>query len=166
MLTQLRKVQCFLHTCAETTDKSHDHKWWEITWGSDIKTLSKNIHFIWFLGDPKFELMTSLWRHLDNLHKLLYSFKKTIKSYWSIPNFKSISFKMAVLQGAGRICPPHVCVIQKTPCGIGLKSTLVYTQASDNLRVLQQGLTDSGLILLLLFCWQYRSFLSFKLIWN
>ena len=37
-----------------------------------------------------------------------------------MPNFKSISFKMAVLQGAGRICPPHVCVIQKTPCGIGL----------------------------------------------
>ena len=35
-------------------------------------------------------------------------------------NFKSISFKMAVLQGAGRICPPHVCVIQKTPCGRGL----------------------------------------------
>ena len=27
---------------------------------------------------------------------------------------------MAVLQGAGRICPPHVCVIQKTQCGIGL----------------------------------------------
>ena len=37
-----------------------------------------------------------------------------------MPNFKSISFKMAVLQGAGRICPPDVCVIQKTPCGIGL----------------------------------------------
>ena len=30
-----------------------------------------------------------------------------------MPNFKSISFKMAVLQGAGRIC-------QKTPYGIGL----------------------------------------------
>ena len=39
-----------------------------------------------------------------------------------MPNFKSISFKMAVLQ-AGRICPPHVCVIQKTPCGIGLKES-------------------------------------------
>ena len=38
-----------------------------------------------------------------------------------MPNFKSISFKMTVLQGAGRICPPHVCVIQKTPCGIGLR---------------------------------------------
>ena len=37
-----------------------------------------------------------------------------------MPNFKSISFKMAVLQGAGRICPPHVWVIQKTPCGVGL----------------------------------------------
>ena len=22
--------------------------------------------------------------------------------------------------GEGRVCPPHVCVIQKTPCGIGL----------------------------------------------
>ena len=40
-----------------------------------------------------------------------------------MPNFKSISFKMAVLQGAGRICPPHVCVIQKTPCGIRLINT-------------------------------------------
>ena len=30
-------------------------------------------------------------------------------------NFKSISFQMAVLQGAGRICPPDVCVIQKDP---------------------------------------------------
>ena len=37
-----------------------------------------------------------------------------------MPNFDSISFKMAVLQGAGRICPSHVLVIQKTPCGIGL----------------------------------------------
>ena len=45
-----------------------------------------------------------------------------------MPNFKSISFKMAVLQGGGgggggRICPPHVCLIQKTPCGIGLTVT-------------------------------------------
>ena len=40
MLTQLRKVQRFLHTCAETTDKSRDHKWREITWGRDIKTIS------------------------------------------------------------------------------------------------------------------------------
>ena len=38
MLTQLRKVQRFLYTCAETTDKSRDHKWREITWGRDIKT--------------------------------------------------------------------------------------------------------------------------------
>ena len=28
---------------------------------------------------------------------------------------------MAVLQGGGQNLPPHVCVIQKTPCGIGLK---------------------------------------------
>ena len=83
--------------------------------------LSKNINFIWFLGGPKFDLMTSLWRYLANLHKFLYSFEKTIRSYLSMPNFKSISFKMAVLQGAGRICPPHVCVIQKIPCGTGLR---------------------------------------------
>ena len=38
-----------------------------------------------------------------------------------MPNFKSISFKMAVLQGVGRICPPHLCVIEETPCGIGLR---------------------------------------------
>ena len=38
-----------------------------------------------------------------------------------MPNFKSISFKMAVLQGGGQnLPPPDVCVIQKTPCGIGL----------------------------------------------
>ena len=37
-----------------------------------------------------------------------------------MPNFKSISFKMAVLQGGGQNLPPYVCVIQKTPCGIGL----------------------------------------------
>ena len=45
------------------------------------------------------------------LHKILYSFEKTTRSYLSMPNFKSISFKMAVL--------PHVCAIQKTTCGIG-----------------------------------------------
>ena len=39
-----------------------------------------------------------------------------------MPNFKSISFQMAVLQGGGQnLPPPHVCVIQKTQCGIGLK---------------------------------------------
>ena len=37
-----------------------------------------------------------------------------------MPNFEPISFKMAVLQRAGRICPPYVCVIQKTPRGTGL----------------------------------------------
>ena len=37
-----------------------------------------------------------------------------------MPSFKSISFKMAVLKGGGQNLPPHVCVIQKTPCGIGL----------------------------------------------
>ena len=48
-----------------------------------------------------------------------------------MPNFKSISFKMAVLQEGGggggvfRICPPHVCVIKKTPCGIGLNQSFV-----------------------------------------
>ena len=41
-----------------------------------------------------------------------------------MPNFKSISFEMVVLKGqfVGWVesAPPHVCVIQKTPCGIGL----------------------------------------------
>ena len=32
------KSSTFLHTCAETIDKSHDLKWQEITWGRDIKT--------------------------------------------------------------------------------------------------------------------------------
>ena len=64
--------------------------------------------------------MTSLWRHLANLHKFLYSFEKTIKSYLSMTTFKSISYKMTVLQGAGRIYPPHVCATLKTACGIGL----------------------------------------------
>ena len=27
---------------------------------------------------------------------------------------------MVMLQGGGQNLPPHVCVIQKTPCGIGL----------------------------------------------
>ena len=36
-----------------------------------------------------------------------------------MPNFKSIAFKMAVLQGAAESAP-HVCVIQKTLCGIRL----------------------------------------------
>ena len=42
-----------------------------------------------------------------------------------MPNFKSISFEMTDLEGAGRICPPlHVSVIQKNPRGIGLHLTL------------------------------------------
>ena len=32
-----------------------------------------------------------------------------------MPNFKSTSFEMTELLGAGRICPTHVCAIQKTP---------------------------------------------------
>ena len=41
-----------------------------------------------------------------------------------MPNFKSISFKMAVYGGGeggggGQNLPPHVCVLQKTPCGMG-----------------------------------------------
>ena len=75
-------------------------KWIKVVFlDSSCHMLSKNINFIWFLGGPKFDLKKSLWRHLANLHKFLYSFEKTIKSYWSMPNFKSISFKMAVLQG-------------------------------------------------------------------
>ena len=50
-----------------------------------------------------------------------------------MPNFKSISFKMAVLQGGGQILPPpHVCVIQKTPCGIGLIMSLDSLQPQLN----------------------------------
>ena len=37
-----------------------------------------------------------------------------------MPNFKSISFEITEVQEACRICPPHVCVMQRTPCGIGL----------------------------------------------
>ena len=39
-----------------------------------------------------------------------------------MPNSKSISFKMAVLQGGGQNQkPPCVLIVtQKTPCGIGL----------------------------------------------
>ena len=45
-----------------------------------------------------------------------------------MPNFKSISLKMAVLQWGGQNLPPppHVCVIQKTPCGIGLTTCDTY----------------------------------------
>ena len=51
-----------------------------------------------------------------------------------MPNFKSISLKMAVLQGAGGICPPPpVCVIQKTPCGIGLKHIQIPSDISFGL---------------------------------
>ena len=39
-----------------------------------------------------------------------------------MPDFKSISFKMAVLQGGRQNLPPPVCAIQKTPCGIRLKA--------------------------------------------
>ena len=45
-----------------------------------------------------------------------------------MPNFKSTSFKMTMLQGAGRICPPHVCIIQKTSCRIGLKGNYTVLQ--------------------------------------
>ena len=54
-------------------------------------------------------MMTSLRHHLANLHKFLYSFEKTIGSYLYMPNFKSISFKLVVLQGGGQNLPPCVC---------------------------------------------------------
>ena len=44
--------------------------------------------------------------------KFLYSFEKTITSYLSMPNFKFISFKMAVLHGGvgwAKSAPP-MCV--------------------------------------------------------
>ena len=37
-----------------------------------------------------------------------------------MPNFKSISFKMAVLQGGGQNLPSPCVCYPKTPCGIGL----------------------------------------------
>ena len=45
-----------------------------------------------------------------------------------MPNFKSISFKMAVLQGGGQNLLPPMCVIQKTRCGEGLTETPVTTK--------------------------------------
>ena len=48
---------------------------------------------------------------------------------------------MAVLQGADRICPPHVCVIQKTPCGIGLNSSAIGLIAVNNVSVVVTGVS-------------------------
>ena len=51
-----------------------------------------------------------------------------------MPNFKSISFKMAVLQGGRQNVPPppYVCVTKKTPCGIGLRPVLLIAGAGNN----------------------------------
>ena len=62
--------------------------------------------------------MTSLRRRLANLHKFFKSFEKTMRSYLAMPNFKSISVEITEFKGVGRIFPPYVCAIQKTPCGI------------------------------------------------
>ena len=40
-------------------------------------------------------------------------------------NFKSISFKMAVLQGGGQNLPSPCLCYPKTPCGIGLSLVIV-----------------------------------------
>ena len=45
----------------------------------------------------------------------MYSFEKTIRSYLSIPNFKSISFKMAVLQEGGQNLPSTCVCYPKDP---------------------------------------------------
>ena len=46
---------------------------------------------------------------------------------------------MTVLQGGGQNLPPHVCVIQKTPCGIGLSSlTMDKVTASIELKTSQR----------------------------
>ena len=45
---------------------------------------------------------------------------------------------MAVLQGAGRICLPHVCVIQKTPCGIGLRKALKNYTKSFGIKIIDK----------------------------
>ena len=57
-------------------------------------------------------MMTSL-SHLANLHKFLYSFEITIIIYLNMPNLKSISFKMAVLQGQN--LPPSCVCYPKDP---------------------------------------------------
>ena len=45
-----------------------------------------------------------------DVRNLIYSFAKTIRSYLSMPNFKSISFKMVLLQGDGQnLSSPFVC---------------------------------------------------------
>ena len=77
----------------------------------------------------KIDLMTSLFHHLANFHKFYYIFLKKIRNYLSLPDFESISFKMAdLIEGGGggvRIshqcvhcvhCVHHLFVIQKTPC--------------------------------------------------
>ena len=58
------------------------------------------------------------------LRKFYHICVKTIRSYLSMLNSKSTSFEMTELKGAGEICPtpPHVRVILKTPCGIGLNA--------------------------------------------
>ena len=73
--------------------------------------LSQNISFTWFLRGPKVDLMTSLWRHLPNLHKFYYIFKKIIRSYLSMPISNPYLLKWLIY--AGRVeSAPHVCVIQ------------------------------------------------------
>ena len=99
---------------------------------SSCHVLSKNINFIWFLGGPKFDLMPSLWRQLANLHKFLYSFEKTIKSYWSMPNFKSISFKMAVLQEGGQNLPSPCVCYPKDPMWNRVKNLVEFSESLIN----------------------------------
>ena len=96
MLTQLRKVQRFLHTYAETIDKSHDHNWQEITWGRDIKTLRYDDLLVSRVHQTTFGLRSIryeeavLWNHLPKSIKssgTLKTFKKEIKS-WTGPQCK------------------------------------------------------------------------------
>ena len=52
-------------------------------------------------GKSPCQKVVKLHLYCHNLYKYLYRFEKTIISYLSMPNVKSISFKMAVLQGGG-----------------------------------------------------------------
>ena len=61
-----------------------------------------------------------------------------------MPSFKSISFKIAVLQGGGQN------LIQKTPCGIGLRNYSAYYLSVHLLLSTLNNSQHSGLMHLLL----------------
>ena len=50
--------------------------------------------------------------------------------------------------GMDRICPPHVCVIQKIPCGIGLGITLYNVCSVPYIAIFNISLDSSAIYLL------------------